>query len=81
MAAYILFVYPPLTARILEVRNDNIVFIAAGAVVGNGDNRGVGLALDLLGHGFGNQRRAAESRTGLDEQGHFRVVFFDVVDF
>ena len=48
MAAYILFVYTALPARILEIRNDNIIFIAAGAVVSNGDNRGVGLALDLL---------------------------------
>ncbi len=32
-------------------------------------------------HGFGDQRRAAKGRTGLNEEGDIRVVLFQVKDF
>ncbi len=49
----------------LQIGDDRLVLIAAGAVVGDGNNRARWLFFDLPSHGLRDQGRAAKGRAGL----------------
>ena len=73
--------FGPLKPGKFEVRGDDFIFIAACAVVSDGDHGGLGYFLDGGRHGFRDQARTAKGRTGLDKKGDIGMKLLQVMDF
>ena len=64
-----------------QVRQDDVILILAGTVIGDGNHGHTADSFDLSCHGLGNQGGTAKSGIGLDKQGKVWVVFEDMEYF